>query len=108
MLARCCNDDFCALAIDGMKIVFVRHPHTGQTGKVVNLIDTAYGVFHRAPIKHRTSDMFNVWWDTGFRTKIENAHLSTALNECGYQILPDEAAAAGDKYLGHGSESGAP
>ena len=100
-LARGRNDNLCAAAIDGMKIVFVRHPHTGKTGKVINLVDVAQGLIHQIRIKHRPFDILHFRQGAGWRAEIENSHLSTPRDERRYQMLADVTAAAGDKCPCH-------
>src|SRR5258708_10957232 len=80
-----------------MKIVFLRQPHAGQAGKVIDLIDAVQGIIHQVPIEHRTSDILHFGQRAGRRLQIEHAHAATALDEGRDQMLPDEAAAAGDE-----------
>ncbi len=44
--ARGRNDHLCAAVVDGVKVVFARHPHAGQAGKMINLIDAVQGIIH--------------------------------------------------------------
>src|SRR5258708_10666514 len=80
-----------------MKIVFLRQPHAGQAGKVIDLIDAVQGIINQVPIEHRTSDILHFGQRAGRRLQIEHAHAATALDEGRDQMLPDEAAAAGDE-----------
>src|ERR1700730_12474314 len=100
-LARGRNDDFRAAAIDGMKIAFIRHPHAGKTGKVINLGDAGHVLVHHSGIQHRTFEILHVRKGTARSAEIENAHLPAPRDERGYQVLTDIAVAAGDKNSGH-------
>ena len=74
-LSRRLNDDFGAAAIDGVKIRFPRHPHPGQAGQVINLIDPVHCPVHQVAIKYRSTDIFDLCQGAGWRLKIENPHL---------------------------------
>ena len=84
-----------------MKIAFARHPHPRQSGKVIDLIDVAQANIDEARIEHRARHIFNFRQRKPRRANVENSYLSALSNECRYEVLSDEAAAASDKYLGH-------
>ena len=51
-LARSRDDDLSAAAIDGMKVVFTRHPHARQAGKMVHLVDPVERLIHRFAVEY--------------------------------------------------------
>ncbi len=58
-LARGVDDDFRAAAVDGMKIAFVRHPHAGQGGKVIDILDIVERFPHQRGIEYRTLNIMH-------------------------------------------------
>ena len=108
VLARGRNNDLCAPAIDGMKIVLVRKPHARQAGKVIDLTDVAHRLLDDIRIQHRTFDVLHVRQGVRWRVEIENARLSSPRDQRRYQVLSDEAAAAGDEDPSHECGCGSP
>ena len=100
-LARGRKDDLRTAAIDRMKIALLPHPHTGQTGKMIDLFDAVQGFPYPVRIEHRTFDILNFRLDAGRRVEIENTHRLTARDQRRYEVLSDESAAAGNEYRSH-------
>ena len=105
-LARGGDDDFCAVVVHGVEIVFFRQPHPRKSGKMINLTDAAERLIHQVRIEHRTLDILHVRLEMGRWKQIENPYLSIAGDKRRYQVLSDKAAAASDKYPGHECGSG--
>src|SRR5882757_933086 len=105
-LARGSDHDFRAAVIHSAEIALLRYPHTGKAGKMINLGDVADGLVHQIRIEHRTREIFDVRDGANRGAKIQNPHLSTASSERRYEVLPDKASAASDKYPGHECGSG--
>ena len=100
-LARSRNDHLGAAVIDGMKIVFARQPHAGQSGEVINLIDAVERSIHHVLVKHRAADILHLGQRAGRRLQIKHAHGAATLGQCRDQMLSDETAAASDEYPCH-------
>ena len=100
-LARGRKDDLRTAAIDRMKIALLPHPHTGQTGKMIDLFDAAQGFPYPVRIEHGAFDIINLRLGPGRRVNIQHTHLETPGDERRYQMLSDESAAAGNQYRGH-------
>ena len=100
-LAGSRKDHLGAAVVDGMKIASPRHPHTGQAGEMIDLIDAAECIVDKVPIKHRSSDVLHFRQRSRRRLEIEHPHTSIPRDERRNQVLPDEPAAARDKYPCH-------
>ena len=98
--ARRGKHDLGAPAVDRVKIVLVRHPHARQAGKVINLVDVVERFAHHCRIEYRAVDELHAGRGFG-RMKIENAHAAAARLQYRDQMLPDEAAAAGNERVCH-------
>ncbi len=59
-LPRRRKHDFGAATIDVVKVLLVRHPHAGQAGEVVDLLDVGESLVHDGRIKHRAINMLNI------------------------------------------------
>jgi hypothetical protein len=105
-LARGGDDHFRAVAIHRIEIALLGYPHTGKAREVINLCDVTERLIDQCRIKHGTCDIFDLRDSAGWRAKIQNPHLSTAVSERRYEVLADEAGAASDKYPGHECGSG--
>ena len=101
--ARRRDDGLGAAAIDGMKILLARHPHAGPPGKMVNLIDVMKRAVHRVGVEHRAFDLVCLGCGAARRTQVEHPRRAAARDQRRDQMLPDEAAAAGDKSARHDS-----
>jgi hypothetical protein len=101
MLARGRKDDLGAAAIDVMKIAFPPHPHAGQTGKMIDLFDTANGFPNPVRIEHGAFNIINFRQGPGRSVDIQHTHLEAPGDESRYQVLSDESAAAGNEYRAH-------
>ena len=64
-----------------MKIGFSRHPHAGQTGKVVDLFDVAEGLIHQSLDQAPSLRYIELPAGQSRRAKIEYAHLSALRDE---------------------------
>src|SRR5215813_5430698 len=102
-LACCRNNDLSAAAIDGVKVVLVRHPDARQAGKMVNLVDSLECLIHQFVVENRAFDVLRVCHGAARRAQIENARLPAARDERCHQVLANEAATARDKNAGHRS-----
>ncbi len=100
-LARGRDDDFGAVEIHGVEIIFFRQPHPWKSRKVINLTDVAERLIHQVRIEHRTFDILHVRQQVRRRKKIEYPHLLIAGGKRRYQVLSDKPAAASDEDPGH-------
>ena len=109
--ARCRNDDLGAAAIDVVKIGFPRHPHAGQTGKMIDLIDIAEAIVPPGRNRALNLHIFNFRQGGAGRTEIQNPHLTAPFDEsctrcCPMKPLPPVTRTlvmyAGATCLAHG------
>ena len=101
-LARRSNHHFRAAAINGMEIVLVRHPHAGQRGKVVNMVNIIKRFSHQRRIENRTLNKVYPRRNGCGRVNIENAHTAALIDKRSNQVLSDKAAAARNERLHRG------